>query len=88
MAFPIEGNQTAGPTYEGLDLNTLRELKKACHLYGLNAPYVIEILKAWVASGEWIPYNWYMVARACLKPQDLLQWKNVAVRCSILKGLS
>lgn len=75
MAFPIDRTQAVGPVYEGLDLNSLRELKKVCHLYGPTAPYTIEILKAWANSGEWFPYDWHMVAWACLKPQDLLQWK-------------
>nr|XP_012415680.1 PREDICTED: endogenous retrovirus group K member 9 Pol protein-like [Odobenus rosmarus divergens] len=74
-AMRQDRTQAAGPIYEGLDLNALRELKKACHLYGPTAPYTIEILKAWANSGEWISHDWHMVARACLKPQDLLQWK-------------
>ncbi|XP_077915011.1 endogenous retrovirus group K member 8 Gag polyprotein [Halichoerus grypus] len=86
MAFPVDRTQAAGPVYEGLDLNALRELKKACHLYGPTAPYTIEILKAWANSGEWIRHDWHMAAWACLKPQDLLQWKMWLSDASYMKA--
>jgi hypothetical protein len=51
--FNINGNNT----YNGLDMNIIKDFKKACEIYGPASPFCGEYLAGWNNDAGWIPYD-------------------------------
>ena len=81
MAFPVvftktEGGRDEEGKWELVPYKLLKELKQACHDYGSTSPYTLTLLDA--LAGRWMtPYDWRMVAKACLPGGEFLLWLAV-----------
>ncbi|XP_015455725.1 LOW QUALITY PROTEIN: endogenous retrovirus group K member 5 Gag polyprotein-like [Pteropus alecto] len=77
MAFPVidqhdqQGQSTRG--HEPLPFKVLKELKTACAQYGATAPFTLAQVEGLTASAL-TPWDWRIVARACLPGGDFLLW--------------
>ena len=51
-------------------------MKKGVTMYGPHMPFTKEILNSMASSmGPLIPYDWWILIKALLKPGKYLQWK-------------
>ncbi|XP_039713348.1 endogenous retrovirus group K member 5 Gag polyprotein-like [Pteropus medius] len=77
MAFPVidqhdqQGQNTRG--HKPLPFKVLKELKMACAQYGATAPFTLAQVEGLTASAL-TPWDWRIVARACLPGGDFLLW--------------
>ena len=56
-------------------MKLLKELKQACSMYGPQAPYTQTVVDALAA--RWMtPYDWAVVAKACLRGGQYLLWRT------------
>ena len=78
MAFPVVFTKTEGGSeeegeWEPVPYKLLQELKQTCHDYGSTSSYTFTLLDA--LAGRWMtPYDWRMVAKACLPGGEFLLW--------------
>lgn len=57
-----------------IPFKTLKELKFACSTYGSNSPFVQSLTES-VCNKALKPYDWIILAKACLSGGDYLLWK-------------
>jgi hypothetical protein len=69
--FNMNGNNT----YNGLDMNIMKDFQKACATHGPACPFCREYLAEWSNDARWIPYDFPIVAKMTLSSAELLQWK-------------
>jgi hypothetical protein len=67
-------NMNSNNTYNGLDMNLIRDFKKACVTYG-PASFCREYLAGRSNDAGWIPYDFHIVAKMTLSSTEFLQWK-------------
>jgi hypothetical protein len=68
--FNMNGNNS----YNGLDMNLIKDFKKACATYG-PASFCREYLARWSNDAGWIPYDFHIVTKMTLLSVEFLQWK-------------
>ena len=78
-AFPVLRNVNSQgqiiPQYEGIDFSYIQQMKKTVTMYGPHSPFTKELINAMASSiGTFIPYNWWILIKALLKPGEYLQW--------------
>jgi hypothetical protein len=69
--FNMNGNNT----YNGLDMNLIKDFKKAYATYRPASPLCRECLARWSNDTVWIPYDFHIVAKMTLSSAEFLQWK-------------
>jgi hypothetical protein len=65
LLFPIMFNMNGNNTYNGLDMNLIKDFKKACASYG-PASFCREYLAGWTNDTGWIPFRYHSVAKMTL----------------------
>jgi hypothetical protein len=68
-------NMNSNNTYNGLDMNLIKDFKKACVTYGPVSPFHRENLASWSNDAGWIPCDFHIVAKMILSSAEFLQWK-------------
>ncbi|XP_078004520.1 endogenous retrovirus group K member 6 Gag polyprotein-like [Phascolarctos cinereus] len=63
-----------GRTWAPLEWKKLKELKQAAESYGIDSPYVKELLALLARSTILTPNDWKTLAKVVLKPGESLQW--------------
>ncbi|XP_074155884.1 endogenous retrovirus group K member 5 Gag polyprotein-like [Sminthopsis crassicaudata] len=97
-AYPvIENTDSVGKKrrrYAPLDLNTIKDLKKGCTLYGATSAYVKMLLDG-LSYEVLTPNDWKSIARTCLEPGENLLWLaefhelcKIQVRCNLEIGVN
>jgi hypothetical protein len=62
LLFPVMFNMNSNNTYNGLDMNLIKDFKKACVTYG-PASFCREYLAGRSNDAGWIPYDFHIVAK-------------------------
>uniref|UniRef100_A0A4X2M4F1 CCHC-type domain-containing protein n=1 Tax=Vombatus ursinus TaxID=29139 RepID=A0A4X2M4F1_VOMUR len=66
-----------GRTWAPLEWEKLKELKEAVNTYGVESPYVRELMVLLADSHILTPNDWKTIAKVCLKPGETLQWMTL-----------
>jgi hypothetical protein len=59
-------NMNCNNTYNGLDMNLIKDFKKACATYGPASPFCREYLAGWNNDAGWILFGFHIVAKMTL----------------------
>lgn len=79
----VPGHRPRGPgallqedtEIQDLDQASLKELRKAVHEYGPQAPYTLSCLESLSFGGKLFPVEWRIAVRRCLKPPEIVLWE-------------
>jgi hypothetical protein len=73
--FPVMFNMNSNNTYNGLDMNLIKDFKKTCVTYGPASPFCREYLAGWSNDAGWIPYDFHIVAKITLSSAEFCDGK-------------
>jgi hypothetical protein len=62
LLFLVMFNMNGNNTYNGLDMNLIRDFEKDCVPYGPASPFCRKYLAGWSNDAGWIPYDFHIVA--------------------------
>jgi hypothetical protein len=75
LLFPVMFSMNGNNTYNGLDMNLIKDFKKVHATYGSASPFCKEYLAGWSNDAGWIPYDFHIVAKMTLSSAEFLLWK-------------
>ena len=56
-------------------MKDLKEIKQELASYGLQSPFVMEMVKTWASSNKSTPHDWLQLVSAVLEYRPQSQWK-------------
>ena len=62
-------------TWQSISMSDLKEIKQAIVSYGLQSPFVSEMVKTWASSNKATPHDWLQLISVVLENRPQQLWK-------------